>query len=109
MDRPASPPDPGKGLLSAALVNLLSPGLYLFWSAVAGPAFLSGWQVSPGWGLAFVIGFYTAMVVTLLGLIGLAAGAARLHPRLSLALNGLAVVMLFGFGVVQIMRGVLGT
>ena len=55
-ERPAAQPasgETGKGLLQAALMNLISPGPWLFWSTVVGPAFLKGWQQSPALGLAF--------------------------------------------------------
>ncbi len=92
----------GKGLLQAALMNLISPGPWLFWSTVVGPAFLKGWQESPILGLAFVGGFYAAMVGLLLGLIGVFSAAGRLGPRVVRGLQIAAVLALVGFALYQL-------
>lgn len=104
-ERPAAqsaPGETGKGLLQAALMNLISPGPWLFWSTVVGPAFLKGWQQSPALGLAFVGGFYAAMVGLLLGLIGVFSAAGRLGPRVVRGLQIAAALALVGFALYQL-------
>ena len=45
-------------LLTAVLMNLLSPGLWLFWATVNGPLLLSALEVSVIHALAFLLAFY---------------------------------------------------
>ena len=53
----------------AALMNLISPGPYVFWSLIAGPMLLQAWDESPTAAAAFLFGFYGAMIATLAALI----------------------------------------
>jgi threonine/homoserine/homoserine lactone efflux protein len=92
----------GKGIAQAALMNLLSPGPWLFWSTVAGPVFLRGWQESPVAGLSFVGGFYAVMVGQLLVLIAVFSAAGRLGPRVVKGLQIAAALALVGFALFQL-------
>jgi threonine/homoserine/homoserine lactone efflux protein len=97
-----------QSLLRAALINVLSPSPYIYWSLVTGPILLSGWRESPTNGIGFVIGFYTAMVTTMGGLIVLFGTARRLGPKVNRALLGVSVIALACFGLLQLQRGVFG-
>lgn len=97
-----------QSLLRAALMNAVSPGPYIYWSLVTGPILLSGWRESPANGVGFMIGFYTAMVTTMGGLIVLFGTARRLGPKVNRALLGVSVVALVCFGLLQLQRGVFG-
>jgi threonine/homoserine/homoserine lactone efflux protein len=100
-------PTAGKhGLLKAALMNLISPGPYLFWGLVAGPILLEAWSESPKSGLAFLAGFYAAMIATLAGIILLFGTARQLGPRVHRALLLISAILLAGFGVYQLWMGV---
>jgi threonine/homoserine/homoserine lactone efflux protein len=94
------------GLLRAAVMNLVSPGPYLFWGLVAGPILLQAWSESPKIGLAFLGGFYAAMIATLAGLIFLFGTARLLGPRVNRALLLISALLLAGFGVYQLWLGV---
>jgi threonine/homoserine/homoserine lactone efflux protein len=94
-----------KNLLQAVLMNFLSPGPYLFWSLIAGPVLLRGWQVHPGLGVAFVVGFYFALVAGMALLIIVFGAAKQMGPRVNRAMLGLSTIALFGFGVYQLWQG----
>jgi len=42
--------------------NLLSPHPYLFWLLVGSPMVIKGWNLKPGAGIAYVVGFYLCIV-----------------------------------------------
>ena len=59
-----------QSLKQAVVINVLNPNPYLLWGVVAGPIVLAGWQEqSPAVGISFIIGFYTAFVIGLAGLV----------------------------------------
>jgi threonine/homoserine/homoserine lactone efflux protein len=95
-------------VLQAALVNLLSPGPYIFWSMIAGPLVVRGWSEAPARGAAFVLGFYAAMLASLAALAVLFGTARQLGPRVSRALLGLSALALGGFGLYQLVTGLAG-
>jgi threonine/homoserine/homoserine lactone efflux protein len=97
-----------QSLFRAAMMNLLSPGPYIFWSLVTGPILLAGWREAPVNGLGLLVGFYLAMVASLVGIITVFATARHLGPRVNRALLGISAVGLFGFGLYQLWRGILG-
>ncbi|NQU30886.1 MAG: LysE family transporter, partial [Anaerolineae bacterium] len=51
------------GLWKAALMNLISPGPYIFWSLVSGPIFLKGLGESLSNGIGFMAAFYGTMIL----------------------------------------------
>jgi threonine/homoserine/homoserine lactone efflux protein len=105
----SAPPAPAAGqqsLLRAALMNFLNPNPWLFWSLVTGPILIRAWEESPDKGIAFLVGFYGAMIACLALIIILFGTARRLGPRVSRAALGLSAVALAGFGVYQIVRGI---
>jgi threonine/homoserine/homoserine lactone efflux protein len=91
--------------LKAALMNMLSPGPYIFWSLVTGPILLTGWRESPGNGMGFLLGFYTAMIAGIAGIIILFGLTRRLGPRVTRVLLGLSGIVLIGFGLYQLWAG----
>jgi threonine/homoserine/homoserine lactone efflux protein len=97
-----------QGLWKAAMMNMLSPGPYMFWSLVTGPLFLAGWRESPKYGLGLLFGFYGTMMVTLAGIVVLFATAKRLGPRVTRALLGVSSIALGGFGCYQLWLGLSG-
>lgn len=97
-----------QSLIQAALMNFLSPGPYLFWSLVGGPALLGGWQKAPANGLGFLFGFYFAMVGGLVLLIVLFGKARHLGPQVSRSLLGVSALALTGFGIYQLFKGIFG-
>jgi threonine/homoserine/homoserine lactone efflux protein len=93
-----------QSLREAALLNFLSPNPYIFWSTIAGPLLLTAWLTSPWYAVAFLIGFYGALIggfaifVLLFGYVG------GLSDRLGRVLAALSAVALAFFGVFQIIR-----
>ena len=100
-----SPEAAGQNFLKAALMNMLSPGPYLFWGLLAGPIVIEGWRQSPGTGLSFVLGFYIALIGGFAAFIILLGTASRFGPRVSKILGYVAAVALFAFGLYQLWRG----
>jgi threonine/homoserine/homoserine lactone efflux protein len=96
----------GQSLLRAAMMNLMSPGPYIFWSLVTGPILVTGWRETPANGIGFLAGFYTAMTASLAGIILLFGTARHLGPKVNRALLGLSAVVLAGFGLYQLWLGV---
>jgi threonine/homoserine/homoserine lactone efflux protein len=94
-----------QGLLKATLMNMLSPGPYIFWSLVTGPILLEGWREAPVNGASFLVGFYAAMVTSLTALILLFGLARHLGPRVNRILLGISAIALTGFGLYQLWRG----
>jgi threonine/homoserine/homoserine lactone efflux protein len=104
-----STPAAGAGaqsLLRAALMNFLNPNPWIFWSLVTGPILIRAWEESPDKGIAFLVGFYGAMIACLALIIILFGTARRLGPRVSRAAVGISAVALAGFGIFQIIKGI---
>ncbi len=93
------------GFLGAVVMNLLSPGPYIFWSLVAGPTFLAGWRHSPAHGIGFIGGFYAALVGTFAATIIIFGTARQLGDRVVRLMLGLAVLALAGFALYQLWLG----
>jgi len=96
-------------LWQAVATNFLSPGPYVFWSMLAGPALVKGWKETPANGLVFLFGFYFAMIGALILLVVLFGVARQLGPRVNRALIGLSALALLGFGLCQLWQGLLWT
>ena len=106
-----TPPAPAAGagaqsLLRAALMNFLNPNPWIFWSLVTGPILIRAWGESPDKGIAFLVGFYGAMIACLALIIILFGTARRLGPRVSRAALGISAVALAGFGIYQLIKGI---
>jgi threonine/homoserine/homoserine lactone efflux protein len=102
------PGSAGGGLRRAAIINVLGPGPYLFWTLVLGPILLSALRDSPLYGGVFVLGFYGLFVGGLLGLVGLFHQARRLGPRVVRALLLVSILILVVFAAGLLREGLLG-
>jgi len=96
-----------KSLLKAALMNSLSPGPWLYWGLITGPILIAGWRQSPGNGIAFLGGFYCAIITANALLIVLFAKASQTEPKVGKTLVGLSALALLGFGIYQLSAGIL--
>jgi threonine/homoserine/homoserine lactone efflux protein len=107
--RQAIPQDPGgTTMIKAVVMNLISPGPYIYWSLVAGPLFLEAFRSAPHRGIGFLLGFYGTLVGTF-GLIIMVFGKARdLGPKVTRALLGASAAALAGFALFQLWRGLMG-
>jgi len=100
---------PGQqSVLKAAMMNLLSPGPYIFWSLVNGPILIAGWREAPINGISFVIGFYATMIIGLAAIIVLFGTARHLGPKVNRALLGISAIGLVCFGLYQLWLGISG-
>jgi threonine/homoserine/homoserine lactone efflux protein len=97
-----------QSVFKAAMMNLISPGPYIFWSLVNGPILIAGWREAPANGISFVVGFYATMIVSLAAIILLFGTARRLGPRVNRALVGISAVGLACFGLYQLWLGISG-
>jgi len=94
-----------QSLLRAALMNFLNPNPWIFWSLVTGPILLRAWGEAPDKGIAFLAGFYGAMIACLALIIILSGAARQLGPRVSRVMLGVSALALAGFGIYQLIQG----
>lgn len=91
--------------LKGVTMNLLNPNVYIFWATIGVPNILTGWQVSPLYGLAFGVGFYATMIpvtmlwITLMGTIG------YLKPSVQRKLGGIIIILLVIVAITMIING----
>lgn len=104
-DEPTVVEDVRANVLKAALMNFLSPSPYIFWATVAGPILVEAWRVRPAHGVAFLLGFYAALIGGLMLFIIVFAGAGRINSRVNRALGALSAVGLLAFAVYQLIVG----
>lgn len=102
---PSSDQGPQRSVFHAALMNMLGPGPYLFWSLVTGPVLVQGWRAGPPNAVAFLAGFYGMMIGCLAGIIVVFGTAQRLGPQVSRALLGVSAAALVVFGLIQLWQG----
>lgn len=95
----------GQNFLKAALMNMLSPGPYLFWGLIAGPIVIEAWRQSPALGLSFVLGFYLTLIGGFAAFIIVLGKASQFGPKVSKILGYVAAIALLGFGIYQLWRG----
>lgn len=95
-------------VLRGVIMNLLSPGPYTFWALVCGPILLSALEQSWMAGVAFLLGFYGALIGGFLGIAGLFHQARRLGPRVVYYLTLASILLLSVFGIVLSVRGIWG-
>jgi threonine/homoserine/homoserine lactone efflux protein len=104
---PAAAAEAGeRAFLKGVLINLLSPGPWIYWSVIAGPILLRGWAESHLSGLGFIAGFYLALIGGLAGLTAIFAIASRSGTLVARLLNAASAIALFVFGIFQIWIGV---
>ncbi len=97
-----------QNLLKAALVNFLNPNPYLSWSLVMGPLLLKAWSEQPVNGVALAGGFYTAMIVTVMGIMILFSTIRRLGTKVNRIFIGISAIALTCFGLYQLWLGIEG-
>jgi threonine/homoserine/homoserine lactone efflux protein len=95
------------GLLKGMAMNFLNPNPWIFWSLVGIPILLEGLRHSTLVGFSFILGFYLAMIPTLVTMIIVFAIAQRLGPRLNQSLQKIAALLLAVFGFYQLYQGLM--
>jgi threonine/homoserine/homoserine lactone efflux protein len=101
-------PDGPQSIIKAALMNIINPMPYIYWSLVTGPILVSAWHENPTYGLAFIAAFYVVLVGGLMAILALFGTARNLGSRVSRILLGISVLALASFGLLQLWRGLLG-
>jgi threonine/homoserine/homoserine lactone efflux protein len=96
------------GIIKAALVNLLSPGPYLYWTLVTGPILLTGLRETPANGVGFIAGFFASLIFSLSAIVLVFGTARQFGPKVTRALLGVSAIALFCFGLYQLWRGIVG-
>jgi threonine/homoserine/homoserine lactone efflux protein len=104
---PSAEAETQRSAFKAALINILNPNPYIFWSLVTGPIFLAGWRETPALGLGFMAGFYLTMVLSLAAIIVVFGSAQQLGAKVNRALIGISAMALFCFGLIQLWRGIM--
>jgi len=94
-----------QSVFKAAVMNMLNPNPYIYWSLVTGPILLAGWRETPANGIGFLVGFYVTIVSTIGGIILLFGTTRQFGPRMNRALLGISALALAGFGLYQLWRG----
>jgi threonine/homoserine/homoserine lactone efflux protein len=92
------------GFWRAALVNLLNPNAWLFWSLVGGPLLAGALRASPGDALAFLAAFYLPLTATNAALVATFGAVGRLGPRAARALGGVSAAAFLVLGLMQLWR-----
>lgn len=108
IDQAVLPASVRSSLGRGVVMNLFSPGPYTFWFLVSGPILVSALRESAGSGLAFLLGFYGALVGGFLCIAALFHQARRLGPGLVRALSLASILILVAFGITLLKRGVWG-
>jgi threonine/homoserine/homoserine lactone efflux protein len=93
-------------LFKAAVVNLLNPNVYLGWTLVLGPLFLSAWREAPARGVTLLLTFYVTMISCLAALILLVHAAGNLVPSFNRTLVAVSALALAAFGAYLLVEGV---
>ncbi len=94
------------GFLKAIGINFLSPNPYIGWSTIMGPIFLRAWANQPGLAVAFIAGFYAALIALNAVLIILFGRAGDLGPKVARTLLGISALALALLGLYQLVVGI---
>jgi threonine/homoserine/homoserine lactone efflux protein len=101
-------PGLGQGFWRAALVNLLNPNAWLFWSLVGGPLLAGALRAAPGEALLFLGAFYLPLTATNAALVAAFGAVGRLGPRAARILGGASAAAFLALGLTQLWRAALG-
>jgi threonine/homoserine/homoserine lactone efflux protein len=102
------PDSAAQSFFKAAVINILNPNPYIFWSVISGPILLDGWRESPIFGISFIASFYGMLIGCLVVLVLLFGIARSSGPVVVRVLIGISALALLVFGVYQIISGVAG-
>ncbi len=97
-----------RGFWRAALVNLLNPNAWLFWSLVGGPLLAAALAASAAEALLFLAAFYVPLTLTNGALVLAFGGVGRLGPRAARTLGGASAVAFLALGLAQLWGALAG-
>jgi threonine/homoserine/homoserine lactone efflux protein len=98
-----------QNVFKAVLVNFFNPAPYLGWSLVMGPILIKGLNEAPSSGIALLVGFYSTMIMTSIGMVILFAAARNLGPKVNKISIGISSIALGMFGVYQLWSGIISS
>jgi len=87
-------------------MNILSPGLYLFWFFITGPILLSALDDSLLSGISFLLGFYLVITTGLLAIVFIFNFSRRFGPDVIRILTLISIAILVIFAVILVMQGI---
>jgi len=90
----------------AVVMNMLSPGPYIFWTLVTGPILVASWRESPAYGLSFIGGFYLMLVGGLATIVLVFGLATRFGAGIQHAMLGVSAFALLVFGLYQLSKAI---
>lgn len=106
-DPELTPPQSTRALFARGLLlNVLSPGPYLFWGTVNGRLLLEGLEQSVWHGLAFLIAFYGTFLGGLATLVFIFSRVGQLDPRISRRIMLLTIGLMVFFAASFVISGV---
>ncbi len=88
-------------------INLANPNVYVFWGTIGAPIVLLGWAERPISGLAFLIGMYSMLVVSVAITIMMFGLTGKLPGKYQGWLLKVLAIAVIGFGVYQSTMGVI--
>ena len=97
-----------RSVIKAALINILNPNPYIYWTLVTGPILLTGWRETPLNGMGFLVSFYLFIILSLSAIILVFGTARQFGPKVNRALLGISAIALFCFGLHQSWLGIMG-
>lgn len=92
-------------LFEAALINLLNPNPYLSWALIMGPLLLEAWRQEPSYGIALLVSFYAALVLSMMLVILLFGMTSRMSPRARQTMMIVSAAILAVVGLYQLGAG----
>jgi threonine/homoserine/homoserine lactone efflux protein len=98
----AEPPVGQLGFWRAALVNLLNPNAWLFWSLVGGPLLQAALRQGGGGAAAFLLAFYLPLTATNAALVLLFGAVGRLGPGVARGLSLVSAGAFLALGLAQL-------
>ena len=101
-----SAPAQPRNFQHAILMNLLSPGPYIFWGTITGPMFLKALSRSLWHAICFLGGFYTILIGGFIAFVIISSAALSMGRKTGRVMAIIAAMALFGFGVWQIWNGI---
>lgn len=96
---------PRRVLTTSMMMNLLSPGPYLFWTTVNGPLLIEALEISVWHGIAFVVAFYGTFLGGMCVLTLIFDRMGRVNPRVTQGFLVITIVLLTLFGAMLITEG----
>jgi threonine/homoserine/homoserine lactone efflux protein len=84
-----------QGVIKAALVNMLNPNPYLYWTLVTGPILLAAVRETPANGVGFIAGFFVSLIFSLSAIVIVFGTARQFGPKVNRALLGISAIALF--------------